>query len=58
MIFVTFCYGFNTASGKHYCNSKKDKRFYGVFSKRFNTASGKHYCNRREEVKKAKAFAA
>ena len=36
--------GFNTASGRYYCNvtspTKNNELFY-----RFNTASGRYYCN-------------
>ena len=39
--------GFNTASGKYYCN-KKAKAFAAyVRALSFNTASGKYYCNSR-----------
>ena len=47
MPFILIHAGFNTASGKHYCNWRimlalRAEMFYG-----FNTASGKHYCNSR-----------
>ena len=36
--------GFNTASGKHYCNFNEVEHYF-VETDGFNTASGKHYCN-------------
>ena len=35
--------GFNTASGKYYCNLSEDEDSKELLS--FNTASGKYYCN-------------
>ena len=37
--------GFNTASGKYYCNLTCTKQHVKLVSYSFNTASGKYYCN-------------
>ena len=37
--------GFNTASGKHCCNSDAEEYMKGGDNDCFNTASGKHCCN-------------
>ena len=37
--------GFNTASGKYYCNATGAIAVATGTTTRFNTASGKYYCN-------------
>ena len=41
--------GFNTASGKYYCNLQ-DLKTANIRCLSFNTASGKYYCNCQDSV--------
>ena len=43
-LFLSFLEGFNTASGKYYCNLSRIWKLQS-FVCCFNTASGKYYCN-------------
>ena len=39
--------GFNTASGKYYCNAAREQNIdVNSVDMSFNTASGKYYCNK------------
>ena len=44
LMFILFL-GFNTASGKYYCNKSLTRLILELNCKCFNTASGKYYCN-------------
>ena len=43
-MFILFL-GFNTASGKYYCNKSLTRLILELNCKCFNTASGRYYCN-------------